>query len=100
MLISLLGILVSCCPLHADHIHASWMPVHWHAHDADNACLTGGLSSAISLFAMMRFGSWIFGGGQMAFQAELYGGLLVFMGYILFDTQVGCTNRASLYWLH
>lgn len=48
----------------------------------------GALSSAISLLAMMQLGSWFFGGRQMVFQAELYGGLIIFMGYILVDTQM------------
>ncbi|KAK9831452.1 hypothetical protein WJX81_006510 [Elliptochloris bilobata] len=50
--------------------------------------LGGTLSSAISLFAMMRLATWMFGGRAMLFQAELYGGLIVFLGYVLFDTQV------------
>ena len=45
-------------------------------------------AQAISLMAMMRLGTWMFGGRAMVFQAELYGGLLIFLGYVLFDTQV------------
>ena len=43
---------------------------------------------AISIFAVMRLGTWAFGGRNVLFQAELYGGLLVFLGYVLFDTQI------------
>ena len=45
-------------------------------------------AQAVSLFAVMRLGTWFFGGRAMLFQAELYGGLLVFLGYVLLDTQV------------
>ncbi len=45
-------------------------------------------AQAVSLFAVMRLGTWVFGGRAMVFQAELYGGLLVFLGYVLLDTQV------------
>jgi FtsH-binding integral membrane protein len=49
----------------------------------------GSLSAAISCFMVMRFATWLLPGARsMAFQAELYGGLLVFIGYVLFDTQV------------
>lgn len=50
--------------------------------------LGGILSSAISIMIMLRFGSWLFGGLSTYFQIELYGGLLLFAGYVLFDTQV------------
>ncbi|KAK9829802.1 hypothetical protein WJX72_007986 [[Myrmecia] bisecta] len=50
--------------------------------------LGGTLSSAMSLMLVLRLGSWLFGGRALVFQAELYGGLLIFMGYVLFDTQM------------
>lgn len=51
--------------------------------------LGGILSSAISAMMLLRLGSWMFGGrGGFAHTAELYGGLAVFIGYVLFDTQV------------
>lgn len=55
--------------------------------------LGGALSSAISVFLMLRLGTWMFGGRALAFQAELYGGLLVFVGYILLDTQVASPSE-------
>ncbi len=56
--------------------------------------LGGALSSAISVMLVLRLGTWLMGSGQfMAFQMELYLGLLVFVGYVLFDTQVSsCLN--------
>lgn len=48
----------------------------------------GVLSSAISVLAVMRLASWFLGRGAMVFELELYGGLLLFTGYVLFDTQV------------
>ena len=70
-------------------------PAHCHAHSR-TACpvrsylfLGGILSSAISAMMLLRLGSWMFGGrGGFAYTAELYGGLAVFIGYVLFDTQV------------
>ncbi|KAL3155292.1 hypothetical protein ABBQ32_013076 [Trebouxia sp. C0010 RCD-2024] len=50
--------------------------------------LGGALSSAMSVLLLMRLGSYFLGGRAFVFQAELYVGLLVFIGYVLFDTQV------------
>ncbi|EIE20198.1 Bax inhibitor-1 like-protein [Coccomyxa subellipsoidea C-169] len=50
--------------------------------------LSGTLSSAMSIMLVMRLATWMFGGRALAFQLELYGGLAVFLGYILLDTQV------------
>lgn len=57
------------------------------------------MSSALSVFMVLRLGSFFLGGHAFVFQAELYGGLLVFVGYVLFDTQVHCAAvlcRAAL----
>lgn len=56
--------------------------------------LGGWLSSAISTMLVMRLGGWLFGFGGFAFELELYLGLLVFAGYVLFDTQL-VVERAS-----
>lgn len=57
--------------------------------------LGGILSSVISTMAMMQFGSLFFGRGAFMFNVELYLGLAVFVGYVLFDTQM-IIERASL----
>ena len=51
--------------------------------------LGGLLSSVLSTFMVMRLATWFFGGGALLFQAELYLGLVVFSGYVVYDTQVG-----------
>lgn len=50
--------------------------------------LGGWLSSAVMGMLALRLGSWVLGLGRFAFEVELMGGLLVFAGYIIFDTQV------------
>lgn len=58
--------------------------------------LGGWLGSAVTGLLLLRLGSWAFGFRAMgwAFDAELYVGLLVFAGYVLFDTQL-IVERAS-----
>ncbi|KAL4419143.1 hypothetical protein ABPG77_002656 [Micractinium sp. CCAP 211/92] len=50
--------------------------------------LGGLLSSVLSTFFLMRFATWAFGGGALLFEAELYLGLAVFAGYVVYDTQM------------
>ncbi|KAJ0716277.1 putative Bax inhibitor 1 [Helianthus annuus] len=49
--------------------------------------LGGLLSSGVSILFWLHFASSIFGGSMAMFQFELYFGLLVFVGYMVFDTQ-------------
>ncbi|XP_028772877.1 bax inhibitor 1 [Neltuma alba] len=49
--------------------------------------LGGLLSSGLSILMWLHFASSIFGGAAALFKFELYFGLLVFVGYIIFDTQ-------------
>ncbi|CAN4078067.1 unnamed protein product [Withania somnifera] len=49
--------------------------------------LGGLLSSGVSLLMWLHFASSIFGGSMALFKFEMYLGLLVFVGYIVFDTQ-------------
>jgi len=57
--------------------------------------LGGILSSVIGVMAMMQFGSLFYGRGVFMFNVELYLGLAVFVGYVVFDTQM-IIERASL----
>jgi Bax inhibitor 1 len=50
--------------------------------------LYGGLSSALSLLAMVSMLSLFFGGSSALFAAQLYIGLIVFLGFVLVDTQL------------
>ncbi|KAJ8774496.1 hypothetical protein K2173_016942 [Erythroxylum novogranatense] len=49
--------------------------------------LGGLLSSGLSILLWLHFASSIFGGSAAIFKFELYFGLLVFVGYIVVDTQ-------------
>jgi len=49
--------------------------------------LGGILSSGFSLLLLFQFGSSLFGFSATSFKIELYYGLVLFMGYIIFDTQ-------------
>ncbi|KAK4742042.1 hypothetical protein SAY87_000043 [Trapa incisa] len=49
--------------------------------------LGGLLSSGFSILLWLHFASSIFGGSTAIFKFELYFGLLVFMGYMVVDTQ-------------
>ncbi|KAG8382441.1 hypothetical protein BUALT_Bualt05G0077600 [Buddleja alternifolia] len=49
--------------------------------------LGGLLSSGLSILFWLHFASSIFGGSVALFKFELYFGLLVFVGYIVVDTQ-------------
>ncbi|XP_050229805.1 bax inhibitor 1-like [Mercurialis annua] len=49
--------------------------------------LGGLLSSGVSILMWLHFASAIFGGSASVFKFELYFGLLVFVGYVVFDTQ-------------
>ncbi|KAL0907862.1 hypothetical protein M5K25_022308 [Dendrobium thyrsiflorum] len=49
--------------------------------------LGGLLSAGFSILFWLRFASFIFGSSASMFNFELYLGLLIFLGYIVFDTQ-------------
>jgi FtsH-binding integral membrane protein len=49
--------------------------------------LGGLLSSGVSILFWLQFASSIFGGSVALFKFEIYFGLLVFIGYIVVDTQ-------------
>ncbi|KAJ4712651.1 bax inhibitor 1-like [Melia azedarach] len=49
--------------------------------------LGGLLSSGLSMLLWLQFASSIFGGSTAIFKFELYFGLLIFVGYIVVDTQ-------------
>lgn len=50
--------------------------------------LGGILSSCISFFMLLNFMQIFMGYSNLIMNIHLYGGLLVFMGYVIFDTQV------------
>jgi len=49
--------------------------------------LGGLLSSGLSMLMWLQFASSIFGGSASIFKFELYFGLLIFVGYMVVDTQ-------------
>jgi FtsH-binding integral membrane protein len=49
--------------------------------------LAGILSSGLSILFWLEFASFIFGGSAAIFKFELYFGLLIFVGYMVVDTQ-------------
>jgi FtsH-binding integral membrane protein len=49
--------------------------------------LGGLLSSGLSMLMWLQLASWIFGGSASMFKFELYFGLLIFVGYMVVDTQ-------------
>jgi len=57
--------------------------------------LGGALSSAVSILLGLQFASLFMGGGPALFQAELVGGLLLFLGYVLFDSQAMVERAAA-----
>ncbi|CAN0842633.1 Bax inhibitor 1 [Linum grandiflorum] len=57
--------------------------------------LAGLLSSGLSILFWLHFASMIFGGSAALFKFELYFGLLVFVGYVVVDTQ-NIIERAHL----
>eukprot|EP00249_Psilotum_nudum_P006332 c19645_g1_i1 orf=131-892(+) len=50
--------------------------------------LGGILGSIVTAFCWLQFASMLFGGSSLYFMVEIYGGLLLFVGYVLFDTQM------------
>ena len=59
--------------------------------------LGGYLASAALTMAALRLGSYIMGRSALVYGLELYGGLLMFSAYILYDTQVGFTSDENIY---
>ncbi|GKV10794.1 hypothetical protein SLEP1_g22107 [Rubroshorea leprosula] len=49
--------------------------------------LGGLLSSGMSILLLLQFASYFFGGSTALFKIEMYFGLLLFVGYIVVDTQ-------------
>lgn len=56
--------------------------------------LGGSLMSALSIMSFMGFMN-IFFGSTMVYQIHLYGGLLVFCGFVLYDTQLIIEKRRN-----
>ena len=57
--------------------------------------LSGILGSAMTCLCVLRLGSFFFGRSAGLYDAELYGGLLIFAGYVLFDTQMIIENAGA-----
>ncbi|XP_078437884.1 bax inhibitor 1-like isoform X3 [Wolffia australiana] len=57
--------------------------------------LGGLLSSGLTILLWLHLTSSIFGGSTAHFNAEIYFGLLLFLGYIVFDTQLMIERAAS-----
>ena len=50
--------------------------------------LGGYLASAAMAMVALRLGSFLMGRSALVYGVELYGGLMMFSAYILYDTQV------------
>ena len=50
--------------------------------------LSGALASALSCLFCLRLGSMLFGRSAGLYDLEIYGGLMIFAGYVLLDTQM------------
>lgn len=57
--------------------------------------LGGILGSSVSILLWLQLASGLFGGSMAVYTFEIYFGLLVFLGYIIFDTQM-IIERADL----
>jgi Bax inhibitor 1 len=57
--------------------------------------LGGALSSAVTLLLVLHAAARLVGGGAAIMQGELYLGLLVFAGYVLFDSQAVVERAAA-----
>jgi hypothetical protein len=62
------------------------------------ALAAGTLSSVLSTFMLLRLATLFLGGRALLYAAELYLGLAVFLGYVVYDTQVwvgGCWDAVG-----
>jgi FtsH-binding integral membrane protein len=60
--------------------------------------LGGLLSSVLSTFLMMRLATFFLGGGALLFQAELFLGLIVFSGYVVYGERQRHSWLAAVVW--